>query len=165
MKVSVLAAAATLFLSAPLATSASHGGGFGGGGGFHGGGGFGGGGGGFHGGGRSFGGMRGGGHDLGNHGVGRHGDHDFRHDHFHDRDDLFFFEPDFDLAFGFYDPWDFGYAGYYAYDVADGYDTTALPPPPPATASAAPPATETSQCGAWRWEPAIQKYRWLSEAC
>jgi hypothetical protein len=124
-----------------------------------------------HGGGRSF----GGGHGFGSgrneaHGVGHRGDHDSRHDHdrFRDRDDLFFFEPDFDLAFGFGDPWwDYGYAGYDPYDVAAGYDTSALPPPPPATASAAPATgeTQTAQCGVWHWDPQINKYRWAAEAC
>ena len=158
MKVLVSALAATLVLSAPLAALASHGGGGHGSGGFQGGGhGVG----GFQGGARSFG---GGGRGFGGfHGAGGRGfGHDHDHGFHHDRRDVIVFDDAFGFGWGFYDdPWAFGYAGFYPYDDVVAYDPAVLTTPTGAVA----PATETSQCGAWRWESDIQKYRWVTEAC
>ena len=166
MKDLIAAVTATALLSAPMSASASHGGGGHGSGGFHGGGSMG----GFHGGG-GFGGFHGGGgRSFSNHrsGDGRGFDHDHDHGFRGARGDFLLLDADFGFGWGFYgDPWDYGYfPAAYPYDYPDAYDPASAPPAPAPTDAAGPaPAAETSQCGAWHWEPDIQKYRWVTEAC
>jgi hypothetical protein len=157
MKALIVALAATALISAPLSALASHGGGGHGSGGFHGGGSFG----GFHGGaGRSFSDHRG----SDGRGFGHDRDRGFRGG----RGDFLLLDADFGFGWGFYDPWDYWYfPASYPYDDAPGYEPASAPPagPAPTEAVGPAPAAETSQCGAWRWEPDIRKYRWAPEAC
>ena len=157
MKALIAAVTATALISAPLSASASHGGGGHISGGFHGGS-FG----GFHGGGgRSFSDHRGG----DGRGFGHDRDRGFRDG----RGDFLLLDADVGFGWGFYaDPWDYWYfpTSYPYHDAAGYYPATASPPGPASTEAVGPaPAPATPLCGAWRWEPDIQKYRWVTEAC